>query len=154
MGYHFLLLLITALSSIYVSAQNNKPVYDSVLAKKLGADDYGMKLYVMAFLKRGTNKNVDSASRAQLIQGHLKNIGRLAKEGKLVVAGPFLDKSDLAGVFVFNVTTIEEAKTLTASDPAVKAGLFEIELHPWYGSAALMQVISIHSTLQKKNITD
>lgn len=154
MRKQFLLLLITALSSIYVSAQNNKPVYDSVLAKKLGADDYGMKLYVMAFLKRGTNKNVDSASRAQLIQGHLKNIGRLAKEGKLVVAGPFLDKSDLAGVFVFNVTTIEEAKTLTASDPAVKAGLFEIELHPWYGSAALMQVISIHSTLQKKNITD
>ncbi|MGN6400353.1 MAG: YciI family protein [Flavisolibacter sp.] len=154
MRKQFLLLLITALSSIYISAQNNKPLYDSVLAKKLGADDYGMKLYVMAFLKRGTNKNVDSASRAQLIQGHLKNIGRLAKEGKLVVAGPFLDKSDLAGVFVFNVTTIEEAKTLTASDPAVKAGLFEIELHPWYGSAALMQVIGIHSTLQKKNITD
>lgn len=154
MRKQFLLLLITALSSIYVSAQNNKPVYDSVLAKKLGADDYGMKLYVMAFLKRVTNKNVDSASRAQLIQGHLKNIGRLAREGKLVVAGPFLDKSDLAGVFVFNVTNIEEAKTLTASDPAVKAGLFEIELHPWYGSAALMQVISIHSTLQKKNITD
>lgn len=154
MRKQFLLLLITALSSIYISAQNNKPLYDSVLAKKLGADDYGMKLYIMAFLKRGTNKNVDSANRAQLIQGHLKNIGRLAKEGKLVVAGPFLDKSDLAGVFVFNVTTIEEAKTLTASDPAVKAGLFEIELHPWYGSAALMQVIGIHSTLQKKNITD
>jgi len=154
MRKQFLLLLVTALSSFYSFAQNNKPVYDSALAKKLGADDYGMKQYVMAFLKTGPNKNVDSASRIQLIQGHLKNIGRLANEGKLVIAGPFLDKGNLAGIFIFNVTTIEEARALTATDPAVKAGLFEIELHPWYGSAALMQVSSVHPTVQKKSITD
>ncbi len=34
----------------------NRPVgsaYDSLLAQELGADDYGMKVYVMAFLYRG-----------------------------------------------------------------------------------------------------
>ena len=154
MRKQFLLIFITALSSFYSFAQSNKPVYDSVLAKKLGADDYGMKQYVLAFLKADPNKSIDSASRTQLIQKHLKNIGLLAEEGKLVVAGPFLDKGDLAGIFIFNVTTIEEAKALTATDPAVKAGLFEIELRPWYGSAALMQVTNVHPTLQKKSITD
>jgi hypothetical protein len=29
-----------------------------------------------------------------------------------------------------------------------------MELHPWYGSAALMQVVEVHGTLQKVSITD
>jgi uncharacterized protein YciI len=148
------LLTAALLFSISGFAQDTKPAYDSVLAKKLGADDYGMKQYVMAFLKKGHNKGIDSAQRSQLIQAHLKNIGRMAKEGKLAVAGPFLDNTDLAGVYIFNVTTIEEAKALTAADPAVKAGVFDIELHPWYGSAMLMQVASQHASVQKKSITD
>jgi uncharacterized protein YciI len=78
----------------------------------------------------------------------------LAKEDKLLLAGPFLDKGDLAGIFIFNVTTIEEAKNLVATDPAVKAGIFDMELHPWYGSAALMQVGTLHRSIQKTSITD
>jgi len=147
------LLLLAALLITFASFSQDKTSYDSVLAKKWGADQYGMKQYVMAFLKKGS-KTVDSSQRNQLIQGHLKNIGRLAKEGKLLLAGPFLDKGDLAGIFIFNVTTIEEAKNLVATDPAVKAGLFDVELHPWYGSAALMQVGTLHRSVQKTSITD
>jgi uncharacterized protein YciI len=150
----FILLASVVLFSISGFAQDIRPAYDSALAKKVGADDYGMKQYVMAFLRKGPNKVIDSAKRSQLIQGHLKNIGRMAGEGKLVVAGPFLDNTDLAGVYIFNVTTIEEAKALTVTDPAVKAGVFAIELHPWYGSALLVQVASQHATVQKKSITD
>ena len=65
--------------------------YDSVLAKKLGADEYGMKRYVMAFLKTGPNQITDSLKRIEIQKAHLKNIIRLANEGKLIVAGPFLD---------------------------------------------------------------
>ena len=148
------LFTIGLLFSIYSFAQSTQPVYDSVLAQKLGADDYGMKQYVMAFLKKGPNKSIDPEQRKQLIQGHLKNIGRLAKEGKLAVAGPFLDDTDLACVFIFNVKTIEEAKALTTTDPAITAGVFDIELHPWYGSATLMQVASLYAAVQKKSITD
>ena len=32
-------------------------VFDSLRAVKVGADDYGMKQYVMAFLKRGPNRD-------------------------------------------------------------------------------------------------
>lgn len=143
-----------AFLSLTCFAQSSTPVvYDADLAKKLGADDYGMKQYVIAFLKSGTPIK-DSAERQKVLMAHLANIQRLANEGKLLIAGPFLDNQDIRGIFIYNVKTIEEAKALTETDPGIKAGLFKMELHPWYGSAALMQLMSIHKTLQKRAITD
>jgi uncharacterized protein YciI len=147
-GFLFVVCCFFVLDSFSQSA------YDSSLAKKLGADQYGMKRYVMAFLKAGPTQIKDSAQRSQLQMAHLKNIMRLAKEGKLIVAGPFLDKQEIEGIFIFNVTTIEEASSLTATDPAIKAGELIMELHPWYGSAALVETVSIHQTIQKKSIAD
>lgn len=126
--------------------------YDSILAAKVGADDYGMRKYVMAFLKAGPNTDMDSATAAQLQRAHLDNIFRLADEGKLAVAGPFLGGGELRGVYVFNVSTIEEAQALTETDPAIKAGRLVMELHPWYGSAAMMLVNDWHKKVQKKKI--
>ena len=128
----------------------NQVTFDSSLAKSLGADDYGMKNYVMAFLKSGTVKITDSTERAALQMAHLKNIQRLADEGKLIIAGPFLDNQEIRGIFIFNVETLDEAKTLTETDPAIKAGTLVMELHPWYGSAALIETMKIHSKIQKK----
>jgi len=121
--------------------------FDPELAQKLGADEYGMKHYVMAFLKSGPNRNQDAAEAQALQKAHMDNIHRLANEGKLVLAGPFMDKGELRGIYVFDVTTIEEAQKLTETDPAVKAGRLVMELHPWYGSAALMQVNATHNNL-------
>jgi uncharacterized protein YciI len=126
--------------------------YDSALAMKLGADEYGMKHYVMAFLKSGPNQEMDSVQAAQFQRAHLDNIFRLADEGKLVLAGPFLDGGELRGVYIFNVATVEEAKALTESDPAVKAGRFVMELHPWYGSAAACMINDQHKRVAKKQI--
>lgn len=128
--------------------------YDSTLARKLGADDYGMKKYVMAFLKAGPVKIQDSVKRADLQRQHLRNILRLAEDGTLILAGPFLDNQETRGIFIFNVATVEEARTIAESDPAVKAGTLTLELHPWYGSAALMETLRIHKTLEKKNVAD
>ena len=125
-------------------------VYDSTLAAKLGADDYGMRKYVMAFLKAGPNRDQDSTTAAELQRAHMDNIVRMADEGKLAVAGPFLDGGDLKGVYIFNVSTVEEAKALTETDPAIKAGRLVMELHPWYGSAATMMVNDWHKKVQKK----
>ena len=134
-----------------VSATNG---YDAALAQKLGADDYGMRQYVMAFLKKGPNRSSDAATAQALQKAHLQNINRLAEEGKLVVAGPFLDKGDVRGIYIFNVTSIEEAQKLTETDPAIQAGSLVMELHPWYGSAALMQVNDTHKKLEKKNVAE
>ena len=128
--------------------------YDSLLAQKYGADDYGMKKYVMAFLKRGPNRDLDSVKTMELQMAHLQNIERLAEEGKLVLAGPFLGNDDLRGIYIFNVSSIEEAQALTESDPAIQAGSLIMELKEWYGSAAVMQINETHHLLQKKSVTD
>lgn len=126
--------------------------YDSVLAAKYHADEYGMKSYVMAFLKVGPTPTTDSLQAHQLFVKHMENIQRMAKEGDLVLAGPFINSGDLKGIYLFNVTTIEEAEALTKTDPAIAAGQLKMELHPWYGSAALMGVNKIHNSIVKTEI--
>ncbi|ASJ96816.1 YciI family protein [Shewanella marisflavi] len=126
--------------------------YDAALAERVGADEYGMKLYVMAFLKRGPNRGQSEEEAKRLQRAHLDNIKHLADEGKLVLAGPFIEEGELRGIYLFNVTNIEEARALTATDPAIKAGRLVMELHPWYGSAALMEVNKLHHKLAKKAI--
>lgn len=111
--------------------------FDSLLAAQVDADEYGMGKYIMAFLKSGPNKSKDSTTAAELQAAHMANINRLADEGKLIVAGPFMDDSEFRGIYVFDVQTIAEAKALTETDPAIQAGTLVMELHPWYGAASL-----------------
>ncbi|QCK14365.1 YciI family protein [Mangrovivirga cuniculi] len=132
-----------------ITAQNNPVIaYDSLSTESLGADDYGMKKYVMAFLKKGPNRNQSEQEAAELQQAHLENIKRMAQNGDLVLAGPFTDDGDIKGIYIFNVETIEEAKKLTETDPAVKAGRLIMELHTWYGTAALLKVNEIHNIIK------
>ena len=81
--------------------------YDSLLAADIGADDYGMRPYVMAFLKAGPNRDQDSATAANIQRAHLDNIIRMAESGELVVAGPYMDDFDIKGIYVFAVETVE-----------------------------------------------
>ena len=128
--------------------------YDAALAARLGADEYGMHTYVIAFLKAGPNRGQSEEEAQALQKAHMANIERMANEGTLVLAGPFLDDGQLRGIYVFKVATVEEARALTATDPAIQAGRLEMELHPWYGSAALQEVTAIHRRLQAKQIGD
>ena len=123
--------------------------YNLLLAQHLGADNYGMKQYVMAFLKAGPNRSQDEETAAKLQTAHLKNIQQLAAEGKLLLAGPFLDDGNVRGIYIFNVTTLDEAAQLTQTDPAIQAGSLVMELHPWYGSAALQQINELHNAIAK-----
>lgn len=106
----------------------------------------------MAFLKRGHNRSQDSITTANLQRSHLDNITKLANAGKLVLAGPFLDVGDLRGIYIFDVSTIEEAKKLTETDPAIQQGSLVMELKLWYGSAALIQINQIHKKIAKIKI--
>lgn len=149
-----LIIALLLLAGANCFAQSKNPQYDAKLAQKLGADQYGMKTYVMAFLKSGPNRLKDSVARMELQKAHLKNITKLVEEGKLIVAGPFMDDQPIRGIFIFNVSTLEEAKKLTETDPAIKAGSLIMELHPWYGSAALMETVSIHKKIEKNSVVD
>lgn len=150
-----LILFLSAFTACSESeSQNDQQTtvdFDETLAMKLGADDYGMKRYVMAILKTGPNRNHDEDTSMELQRGHMENINRLAEEGKLILAGPFLGGGEMRGIFLFDVETVEEARELSESDPAIQAGRLELELHPWYGSAALMQVNDVHRRIAKEN---
>lgn len=131
------------------SAKPKKHKYSAKLAKRLGADERGMKMYVLCILKTGPrDAEIKGKERDDIFTGHFANINRLATEGKLVVAGPF-GKNDRAyrGLYIFNVKTIEEAESLVVLDPAVKAGIFVPELTLWYGTAALMTVLETHEKI-------
>ena len=139
------LLIVTLLVSV-AQAQSR---YDPALAARLKADDNGMRTYVMALLKAGPNRNRPPEEAQRLQAAHRANINRLAAEGKLVLAGPFADDGVLRGVFVFDVPTVAEAEALTKTDPAIQAGQLVMELHPWYGSAALLMVNETHAKIEK-----
>ena len=93
-----------------------------------------MKLVPMyfAFLTRGEKWTPEKTPATEEIQkGHMANINRLAEMKKLIAAGPFGDDGRLRGIFVFRVASLDEAKALTATDPAVQAGRLAMELHTW-----------------------
>jgi uncharacterized protein YciI len=140
-------LMIAALLTATVHGQ---ATYDAALASKLGADENGMKMYVMAFLKAGPNRNRPREEAQKLQAAHRANIDRLAKEGKLVLAGPFGDDTELRGIYIFDVKTVAEAEALTKTDPAIQAGQLVMELHPWYGTAGLMTIPALHEQLEKR----
>ena len=96
-------------------------------------DEYQMKQYFMVFLKAGSNRTQDSVTVSKIQEGHLNNISRLFNEKKLIIAGPFLDEGMYKGIFIFDVATVEEVNQLLATDPAIKAGRLDYEIHPWYG---------------------
>ncbi|WP_233566091.1 hypothetical protein [Flavobacterium sp. 81] len=87
-----ILLLAFLLISLLGFSQETEVKFDENLAKSLHADEYGMKKYVFCLLKSGTNTTASKEETKKLFEGHMANIGKLAKEGKLVVAGPFMKK--------------------------------------------------------------
>ena len=134
-------------------SQETASTFDEKLAKSLNADEYGMKKYVFCLLKTGRNTTATKEETQQLFEGHMANINRLAKEGKLVVAGPFMkNERNYRGIYIFNASSIEEAKTFVATDPAVQSNLLEAELTLWYGSAGLQETVKIHDKIAKNKI--
>ena len=129
-----------------------KPKYDEALAKKLGADNYGMKMYVLVILKTGLNTTATKAQTDSLFKGHMANIEKLAKENKLIVAGPLAkNEKQYRGIFILNTKSLEEAKNWLTTDPAVSAKLLDAEIFNWYGSAALPEYLPYHDKVQKSS---
>lgn len=148
------LLCLTAallLPAASLLAQQANPAFVKPLADSLGADPYGMKYYVLVILKTGPRPTDNKDTVAALFRGHMDNIGRLAKDGKLTVAGPLgKNTHNWRGIFIFNVPTVEEAQALLQTDPAIAGGLLEAECLRWYGSAALPMYLPYHDKVQEK----
>ncbi len=120
----FLVLLILPFS---LQAQEKKE-------KTFKAGEYTMKQYYFVMLSKGAKRSeiTDTAKINEIQRGHMANLDRLAKEGKIIVAGPFGDDGNWRGIFIFDCETREEVEKLLKTDPAIATGRLDYEIHPWW----------------------
>jgi uncharacterized protein YciI len=130
----FALLLLSGLSLTGFGQKNNGGTpQPREFEMKEGDTTYTMRRYVMVMLYTGKKANkIPKDQVPKLMEGHMANINRLAKEGKLLVAGPMDDDTDLQGIFILDCESVDEAKLLVDTDPAVAAGRLRAEYHPWW----------------------
>jgi len=143
------LLAATCAGRIFAAEATQAPGYDAALARQVGADERGMRKYVLVILKTGPTPVPKGEKRDAMFAGHFANIDRLVKAGKLVMAGPFGENEQgWRGLFLFAVDGVDEARALTATDPVIVNGEMIAEFHPWYGSAAAMLLPELHQRVE------
>ncbi len=99
-----------------------------------GDTTYVMKRYVFMHLLTGPERSQDSTESAQIQKKHLAHLDKLAKDGQLVVAGPFEKGGKYRGLLIFDVETIDDALKLEGEDPAIKSKRLEMQAFYWWGA--------------------
>jgi uncharacterized protein YciI len=98
----------------------------------------------LVFLKTGPRTGLSQEESQKIFGGHFANMGRLANEKKLLVAGPFgKDKTDpaLRGLFVLDTADRASATQWASSDPGVESGVFVLEYHALRTTAPLRECL-------------
>jgi uncharacterized protein YciI len=106
----------------------------NVTIDSLGFETFTYQEGDTTFLKEGPTRDQNEAEAILIQSGHLAHMDKLAKEGKINIAGPFADDGEIKGMVIYSVPSLEEAHRLTSMDPAVKAGRLLIELHPFWAA--------------------
>lgn len=125
------------------------PTFDADLAQAVGADEMGMRRYVLVVLKTGPTPVPAGPERDAMFQGHFANINRLAAEDKLAVAGPLDGVEGWRGLYIFFGSDVDAVRAHVSTDPVVQKGEMVAEYHQFYGSAALALVREVHDKIQR-----
>lgn len=132
-----LLITLILLASLAVAETGkNSAAYSQRPDEK--APQLELETYQFGLLKRGPKWTGGNSPEIQKIQeGHMANINKMARAGKLLAAGPMGDDGEIRGVFIFKASSLNEARSLAAEDPAIKAGRLTLELHDWLGPKSI-----------------
>ena len=85
--------------------------------------------FMMVFLVHDPNRpELPKAAVDSLQAAHMKNIQRLAKEGKLLIAGPF---DGGGGIFVLSTGSKDTANMWLSTDPAIRSKRWIIQVYPY-----------------------
>lgn len=134
------ILFIFLIGSIAISCSDQEPTatasilqsekYD--LSKDTTVYSNEMKRFWLVLLQKGPNRNQDSISAEKIQAAHMANINRLAKEGKLIMAGPIGIEDDLRGIFLMNCADSTEVENFVKTDSAVITGRLIMKYYPWW----------------------
>ena len=109
-----------------------KPAEKYDLAKDTSVYSGEMKRFWLVHLMKGPIRNQDSVSRVKIQAAHIANIVRLAKEGKIIMAGPIGVEGELQGIFLMNCKDSTEVESIVKTDTAVITGRLIMKYYPWW----------------------
>ncbi len=96
--------------------------------------------HIFVFLNTKTDQaELPENEVKKIMDGHLANINRLAKEGKLIAAGPF---EGGGGIFIFKSSHIEQVHEWLKTDPGVQANRWNVEVLPYYPKVGSVCTVS------------
>jgi uncharacterized protein YciI len=100
-----------------------------------------LEAFQLVLLRRPTNAtSYDDATLERIQDEHVAFMTRLRDEGPLVTNGPVADQPDesLRGIAIYNADSLEDARSLAESDPAVRAGRLAVEIMTWFSPTQTM----------------
>ena len=92
-------------------------------------------------LERPKNAPQYPAAKLEILQsGHLANIAKMANDGILASAGPFLTDENRRGIFIFFSKDINQISRAVAKDPLIQSKRLELKIMPWWtGKGTVVQ---------------
>jgi len=95
---------------------------------------------VLVFLHHKSDKaELPQEQVDKILEGHMANIQKMAKEEKLLVAGPF---EGGGGIYIFNSSSVSEVQQWLNDDPGVKAQRWNVEIQPYHWRIGQPRLVS------------
>jgi len=102
--------------------------------------------YTLVEIKTGPQSGkLAKAENDAAFQGHFANMGRMAREGQLLTAGPYGEHRHdpaLRGLFLLATGERSEAERWASTDPTAQAGVFVLEYHALATDAPLAAALA------------
>jgi len=109
-----------------------------IAAQQKAEPQFKLVEFQMALLKRGPHwMAAETPQSKELHQQHVAYFSSLIETGRAVIGGPLIGDGEIRGIYVLRAKNTAEAQTWAESDPAVKAGHFLVEMHPWWSEEVM-----------------
>jgi uncharacterized protein YciI len=102
-----------------------------ILVSLAAGQTYGQQQQAFTIVFLNKNPDAPQLSKAEsdkIMAGHSEKRELLAKEGKLLAAGPF---DGGGGLYIMKTTSVEEAGSWIASDPGIMEKRWNVEILPY-----------------------
>ncbi len=90
-----------------------------------------LRPYYLGLLRKGERWNeTEGREASELLPQHLAFLREQIEQRTYLFAGPATEEGDVVGVLMIQAANLAAARALAESDPGVRAGRLQVELHP------------------------